>query len=404
MASFAVALSGRFEPLGGGSSHVEDVAQAPGVTGANEANSSNSGADAVIGSSSSISRAKAFTDAFGSDARLVRTNDPGNMFAVETVAKNQDPGVVDDTVWHRLTATSSRWNYDAKTQTFTSPDGTKKVRASEIGLGGFSDGRAVPYMLAGSATLAGQNSDEWSRYALTHQKYAATDNGQFWQGALDLSRSVGDIISYDNNPGQGNKWAGLVISGGLALTGFGSVLAASMGGGILGAAGAGAVIGAGSAAITGGDIIKGAVIGAAGAAVGSAASGLEGGANFVGPLQGQPGLLSASSIANAAGQAGVSALAGGNPVTAGVSSLVGSATTNATGEQAVGSLASSATRMALADTPAVNTSVRSSPQNTVSVPATSPIGATQTNGNTNSPATFSSTLPGKFKYVNLSRG
>jgi hypothetical protein len=51
--------------------------------------------------------------------------------------------------------------------------------------------------IAGLATIAGKNQDPWSQYALTHQKYSATDNPEFWQGAADLRKSLPDIQSYE---------------------------------------------------------------------------------------------------------------------------------------------------------------------------------------------------------------
>ena len=186
-------------------------------------------------------------------------------------------------------------------------------------------------------------------------------------------------------------------------------MAGALGGGFTGSMAAGAVIGGGSAAVTGGDPLKGALIGAAGGAIGYGSSGLEGGANyklpdgFVGPPA-PTGLLSPSNIANAAGKAGLAAVSGGDPLAAGVSSLLGSATTNATGEQFFGSLASSGIKMALSDTPTMNSAVRSSAQSTSSAPAGSAVTTSQTSGNVNSSATFRSALPSEFKYVNLSRG
>lgn len=420
MASFSVALDGRFEPIGNrsfGSPEAQDVPAGSAGTPSSSVNVGDTSATAGANTPATNSSSLTFKDAFGADARLVRTNDPNNMFAVESVIANPDPGVVDDTGWHRPTdnpwgqwgaTTRARWNYDAKTQTFTSPDGKKKVSAASLGIGGASDGRAVPFLLAPLATEAGQNGDSWSNYALTHNSYGDGKQGSSsfrLAGAQDLMKASGDIISYDNKPDQGSKWAGLVVAGGLALTGFGSALAGAMASslGTVGSyAAAGAIIGGGTAAITGGDPLKGALIGAAGGAVGGYASGLEGGANFVGPVQ--PDLLTTSNIANSVGQAGVSAIAGGNPVTAGVSSLLGSATTNATGEQFFGSLASSGIKMALSDTPTMNSAVRSSAQSTSSAPAGSAVTTSQTSGNVNSSATFRSTLPSEFKYVNLSRG
>ena len=424
MASFSVALDGRFEPIGNrsfGSPEAQDVPAGSAGTPSSSVNVGDTSATAVANTPATNSSSLTFKDAFGADARLVRTNDPNNMFAVETVTANTDPGQVDDTGWHRPTdnpwgewsaTTSARWNYDVKTQTFTSPDGKKKVSAASLGIGGASDGRAVPYLLAPIATESGQNGDSWSNYALTHNSYGDGKQGSSsfrLAGAQALMQASGDIISYDNKPSQGSKWAGLVVAGGLALTGFGTALAGALGGGFTGSMAAGAVIGGGSAAVTGGDPLKGALIGAAGGAIGYGASGLEGGANyklpdgFVGPPA-PTGLLSPSNIANAAGKAGLAAVSGGDPLAAGVSSLLGSATTNATGEQFFGSLASSGIKMALSDTPTMNSAVRSSAQSTSSAPAGSAVTTSQTSGNVNSSATFRSALPSEFKYVNLSRG
>jgi len=403
--TFALALDGRFEPIGNrsfGSPEAQDVPAGSAGTPSSSVNVGDTSATAVANTPATNSSSLTFKDAFGADARLVRTNDPNNMFAVETVTANTDPGQVDDTGWRRPTdnpwgqwsaTTSARWNYDAKTQTFTSPDGKKKVSAASLGIGGASDGRAVPFLLAPLATEAGQNGDSWSNYALTHNSYGDGKQGSSsfrLAGAQDLMKASGDIISYDNKPDQGNKWVGLVVAGGLALTGFGTALAGAFGGGWTGSMAAGAVIGGGSAAVTGGDPLKGALIGAAGGAVDYGSSLMEGGANFVGPTQQK--LLSSSNLANAVGQTTLSAATGGNPMQTLASSVAGSAATNTSGSPFVGQLVSQATRQLVG-----NHSAQAAQQ-----PRTAQTSSTKNTQSTQSTpgASFAYALP-SFNYVDL---
>jgi hypothetical protein len=90
----------------------------------------------------------------------------------------------------------------------------------------------------------------------------------------------------------------LGLGGNLLVPGLGTAL----GGGLGGALGAGAIIGGGTAALSGGDILKGALMGGAGAGIGNWASGLDK----------TGGVLSNSNLANIGGKAGLSVLGGGD--------------------------------------------------------------------------------------------
>lgn len=98
----------------------------------------------------------------------------------------------------------------------------KSVSAADLGI--TTD---PAFGIAGFATLAGKNSDPWSQYGLTHQKYAATDNPEFWQGAADLRKSHGDILSYESHDPWDNfmdnyaPWVVASIAALPAITGLG---------------------------------------------------------------------------------------------------------------------------------------------------------------------------------------
>jgi hypothetical protein len=159
--------------------------------------------------------------------------------------------------------------------------------------------------------------------------------GQFEPGSKDATLDVAIQAerqwAHDNEPGVWDKLMSAAPIILLSASGFGTALAGMMAP-TLGATGAaiasGAVIGGGAAALSGGDVLKGAVTGGIGGGFGQFASGFD-----------KTGLISDANLVNAGGAAVRGLISGTNPLTAAATSLVGSATANATGSPGAGTAA-----------------------------------------------------------------
>ena len=332
--------------------------------------------------------------AFGENSYLYRTSNGNSPFIIQTEGAGQ-------------------WRYNGKTASFdfypatveeigvsliNSPfnplayahQPTKSVSASELGLS-----YDPAFMVSALATKNGKNLDSWSNYALTHNNY-----GDYGTDAFNRSVSGGlrgdwqKITSYDAKVSGFDKFFETAVIGGIATIatmGFGAPLAASMQAAGMSAGTAatvsnavvGAAAGGTTAAITGGDPLKGALLGGAGGAIGGYSS----------TLSKTGGLLSTSNMVNTAGKTALAAVSGGDPVATLASSVAGSAAGAATDSPFVGQLASQATRQLVTKQPTQSISQGS--------PSTSTKAAQSTQSTQNTPgASFSYSLP-SFNYVDL---
>lgn len=155
-----------------------------------------------------------FEQAFGPNARLLRTHNQGlsnHPFMVSTSGweqKNWNEDLGQHVKRYQFNGPDAgTWTFNPKTSAFdfTPRDGdgkvTKSISGAELGL-------ADPaYQIAGLATLAGKNNDSWSNYALTHNDYGGGVGSQqsMLAGASALRGAIGDINAYDNKAGWGDK-------------------------------------------------------------------------------------------------------------------------------------------------------------------------------------------------------
>lgn len=158
--------------------------------------------------------ALSFTDAFGKNAKLLRTHNQGlsgHPFLVSTTGwqdNNWDEGFGKLKTRYQFNGPDAgTWTFNPKTSAFDfvpiGGDGkvTKSISGAELGL---SD---PAYQIAGLASLSGQNGDSWSNYALTHNDYGGGVGSQqsMLAGAKDLRGAIGDINAYNNKAGWDDK-------------------------------------------------------------------------------------------------------------------------------------------------------------------------------------------------------
>lgn len=403
--TFAIALDGRFQTFG-------NVASPSVVTSPNVPAQQVQQPDVQNSPSISLFDTSKWDQVFGKDARLIRnSSDPNSPFRIKTQGETekrdgqQIPG-----------AGAGIWQYNPRDNAFyfypmKGDDGTlmgarpwesllpyqehatKRIPATALGLG-----EHARWEIAGLATLAGKNNDPWSHYALTHNNYDGKGIGNpegVMSGAAQLRGAVNDINSYESKGSGFDQFLEAAVIGGIATIatmGFGAPLAASMqaAGWSAGTAAVasnaivGAAAGGTTAAVTGGDPLKGALLGGAGGAIGGYSS----------TLSKTGGLLSPSNMVNTAGKTALAAVSGGDPVATLASSVAGSAAGAATDSPFVGQLASQATRQLVG-----NHSAQAAQQ-----PRTAQTSSTKNTQSTQSTpgASFAYALP-SFKYTDLSK-
>lgn len=404
--TFALALDGRFESFG-------DYRQPTGATAESTPVQQSS-----TGQTPAVQQQAMPVDwdvAFGENSYLYRTSEGNSPFIIQTQGRTERQEIKDSeggtSLQDRSVEGAGQWRYNGKTASFdfypakgeigvsliNSPfnpvfyahQPTKSVSASELGLS-----YDPAFMVSALATKNGKNRDSWSNYALTNNNY-----GDYGTDSFNRSVSGGlrgdwqKITSYDAKVSGFDKFLESAVIGGIvtiATMGFGAPLAASMQAAGMSAVTAatvsnavvGAAAGGTTAAITGGDPLKGALLGGAGGAIGGYSS----------TLSKTGGLLSTSNMVNTAGKTALAAVSGGDPVATLASSVVGSAAGAATDSPFVGQLASQATRQLVGNHSAqaaqqqrtAQTSSKKNTQSTQSTPG----------------ASFAYALP-SFKYTDL---
>jgi len=151
---------------------------------------------------------KSFADAFGSDAKLMRsTGGTSSPFYIDATTATPTTNWMGHDV---KTYSGGQWRYNPATQAFdyyaTNPNGnallgllqfqdqsSKSISAADLGL------TDPAYQIASLASLAGQNGDSWSNYALAHNDYGGGvgSASSMMAGARDLRNAIGDINSYE---------------------------------------------------------------------------------------------------------------------------------------------------------------------------------------------------------------
>lgn len=404
--TFALALDGRFESFG-------DYRQPTGATAESTPVQQSS-----TGQTPAVQQQAMPVDwdvAFGENSYLYRTSDGNSPFIIQTQGRIERQEIKDSeggTSWQdRSVEGAGQWRYNGKTASFDfypaktakkihalpflpsnyENQPTKSVSASELGLT-----YDPAFMISALATKNGKNRDSWSNYALTHNNYGEYGTDAYNHAVSDGYRSEWlKITAYEAKGSKFDKFIESAVIGGIttiATMGFGAPLAASMqaAGYSAGTAAVasnaivGAAMGGTTAAITGGDPLKGALLGGAGGAIGGYSS----------TLSKTGGLLSPSNMVNTAGKTALAAVSGGDPVATLASSVAGSATVAATDSPFVGQLASQATRQLVAKTPMQSVAQTRPFANTKATTQ-----STQSTQNTPG-ASFSYSLP-SFNYVDL---
>ena len=403
--TFALALDGRFESFG---SYRQPTAATAESTPAQQ-----SATDQTPAVQQQAMPVNTWDAAFGKNSYLHRTSNGNSPFIIQAQGRVEEREISDangsTSTQLRSVEDAGQWRYNGKTASFdfypakdeiglASPDPldyahqpTKSVSASELGLS-----YDPAFMVSALATKSGKNRDSWSNYALTNNNY-----GDYGTDAFNRSVSGGlrgdwhKITGYEAKVSSTDKFLEAAVIGGIvtiATMGFGAPLAASMqaAGYSYGAAAVasnaivGAVAGGTTAAIAGGDPLKGALIGGAGGGIGGYAS----------TLSKTGGLLSPSNMVNTAGKTALAAVSGSDPVATLASSVTGSAAGAATDSPFVGQLASQATRQLVG-----NHSAQAEQQ-----PRTAQTSSTKNAQSTQSTpgASFAYALP-SFKYTDLSK-
>ena len=403
--TFALALDGRFESFG-------DYRQPTGATAeSTPAQQSSTGQTPAVQQQAMPVKTD-WDAAFGENSYLYRTSNGNSPFIIQTQGRIERKEIKDSgggtSLQDRSVEGAGQWRYNGKTASFDfypakgeigvssfnpadyAHQPTKSVSASELGLS-----YDPAFMVSALATKNGKNHDSWSDYALTHNNYGDYGTDSFNRSVSGALR--GDwqkITSYDAKVSGFDKFLESAVIGGIATIatmGFGTPLAASMQAAGMSAGTAatvsnavvGAAAGGTTAAITGGDPLKGALLGGAGGAIGGYSS----------TLSKTGGLLSTSNMVNTAGKTALAAVSGGDPVATLASSVAGSAAGAATDSPFVGQLASQAARQLVTKQPTQSISQGS--------PSTSTKAAQSTQSTQNTPgASFSYSLP-SFNYVDL---
>lgn len=403
--TFALALDGRFESFG-------DYRQPTGATAESTPVQQSSTGQTPAVQQQAMPVKTDWDAAFGENSYLYRTSNGNSPFIIHTQGRTERKEIEDSEggkSWQdRSVEGAGQWRYNGKTASFDfypakgeigvssfdpkdySTKPTKSVSASDLGLS-----YDPAFMVSALATKNGKNRDSWSNYALTNNNY-----GDYGTDAFNRSVSGGlrgdwqKITSYDAKVSGFDKFLESAVIGGIttiATMGFGAPLAASMQAAGYSAVTAtvasnaivGAVAGGTTAAITGGDPLKGALLGGAGGAIGGYSS----------TLSKTGGLLSTSNMVNTAGKTALAAVSGGDPVATLASSVAGSAAGAATDSPFVGQLASQAARQLVTKQPTQSISQGST--------STSTKAAQSTQSTQNTPgASFSYSLP-SFNYVDL---
>ena len=404
--TFALALDGRFESFG-------DYRQPTGATAeSTPAQQSSTGQTPAV--QQQAMPVKTDWDAtFGENSYLYRTSNGNSPFIIQTQGRIERKEIKDpeggSSLQNRSVEGAGQWRYNGKTASFDfypakgeigvssfnpadyAHQPTKSVSASELGLS-----YDPAFMVSALATKNGKNRDSWSNYALTNNNYGDYGTDQFNRSVSDGFRGEWQkITSYDAKVSGYDKFLEAAVIGGIttiATMGFGAPLAASMQAAGMSAVTAatvsnavvGAAAGGTTAAITGGDPLKGALLGGAGGAIGGYSS----------TLSKTGGLLSTSNMVNTAGKTALAAVSGGDPVATLASSVAGSAAGAATDSPFVGQLASQATRQLVG-----NHSAQAAQQ-----PRTAQTSSTKNTQSTQSTpgASFAYALP-SFKYTDLSK-
>ena len=403
--TFALALDGRFESFG-------DYRQPTGATAESTPVQQSATGQTPAVQQQAMPVKTDWDAAFGENSYLYRTSNGNSPFIIQTQGRTERKEIEDSEggkSWQdRSVEGAGQWRYNGKTASFDfypakgeigvssfdpkdySTKPTKSVSASDLGLS-----YDPAFMVSALATKNGKNRDSWSNYALTNNNY-----GDYGTDAYNRSVSGGlrgdwrKITSYEAKVSGFDKFLETAVIGGIttiATMGFGAPLAASMQAAGYSAVTAtvapnaivGAAAGGTTAAITGGDPLKGALLGGAGGAIGGYSS----------TLSKTGGLLSTSNMVNTAGKTALAAVSGGDPVATLASSVVGSAAGAATDSPFVGQLASQAARQLVTKQPTQSISQGS--------PSTSTKAAQSTQSTQNTPgASFSYSLP-SFNYVDL---
>jgi len=403
--TFALALDGRFESFG-------DYRQPTGATAESTPVQQSATGQTPAVQQQAMPVKTDWDAAFGENSYLYRTSNGNSPFIIQTQGRTERKEIEDSEggkSWQdRSVEGAGQWRYNGKTASFDfypakgeigvssfdpkdySTKPTKSVSASDLGLS-----YDPAFMVSALATKNGKNRDSWSNYALTNNNYGDYGTDHFNRTVSDGLR--GDwrkITSYEAKVSGFDKFLETAVIGGIttiATMGFGAPLAASMQAAGMSAVTAatvsnavvGAATGGGVAAITGGDPLKGALLGGAGGAIGGYSS----------TLSKTGGLLSTSNMVNTAGKTALAAVSGGDPVATLASSVVGSAAGAATDSPFVGQLASQAARQLVTKQPTQSISQGS--------PSTSTKAAQSTQSTQNTPgASFSYSLP-SFNYVDL---
>jgi len=403
--TFALALDGRFESFG-------DYRQPTGATAESTPVQQSATGQTPAVQQQAMPVKTDWDAAFGENSYLYRTSNGNSPFIIQTQGRTERKEIEDSEggkSWQdRSVEGAGQWRYNGKTASFDfypakgeigvssfdpkdySTKPTKSVSASDLGLS-----YDPAFMVSALATKNGKNRDSWSNYALTNNNYGDYGTDHFNRTVSDGLR--GDwrkITSYEAKVSGFDKFLETAVIGGIttiATMGFGAPLAASMQAAGMSAVTAatvsnavvGAATGGGVAAITGGDPLKGALLGGAGGAIGGYSS----------TLSKTGGLLSTSNMVNTAGKTALAAVSGGDPVATLASSVAGSAAGAATDSPFVGQLASQAARQLVTKQPTQSISQGS--------PSTSTKAAQSTQSTQNTPgASFSYSLP-SFNYVDL---
>lgn len=398
--TFALALDGRFESFG-------DYRQPTGATAeSTPAQQSSTGQTPAVQQQAMPVKTD-WDAAFGENSYLYRTSNGNSPFIIQTQGRTERKEI-NGSLQDRSVEGAGQWRYNGKTASFDfypakgevgaspfNPMGywhqpTKSVSASELGLS-----YDPAFMVSALATKNGKNLDSWSNYALTNNNYGDYGTDSFNRSVSGALRGDwGKITSYEAKVSGFDKFLESAVIGGIttiATMGFGTPLAASMQAAGMSAGTAatvshavvGAATGGGVAAITGGDPLKGALLGGAGGAIDGYSS----------TLSKTGGLLSTSNMVNTAGKTALAAVSGGDPVATLASSVAGSAAGAATDSPFVGQLASQAARQLVTKQPTQSISQGR--------PSTSTKAAQSTQSTQNTPgASFSYSLP-SFNYVDL---
>ena len=403
--TFALALDGRFESFG-------DYRQPTGATAESTPVQKSSTGQVPAVQQQAMPAKTDWDETFGENSYLYRTSNGNSPFIIKTRGRVEEREVegADGTYTQNVSVEGGgQWRYNNKTDSFDFyplnyeagnkswkaekdylDKPTKSVSAASIGLD-----YDPAFMISALATKNGKNGDSWSDYALTHNDYGEYGTDAYNRSVSDGFRSEwSKITSYDAKVSGFDKFIESAVVGGIvtiATMGFGAPLATAMkaAGYSAGTAAVasnaivGAAMGGTTAAITGGDPLKGALLGGAGGAIGGYSS----------TLSKTGGLLSTSNMVNTAGKTALAAVSGGDPVATLASSVAGSAAGAATDSPFVGQLASQATRQLVTKQPTQSISQGR--------PSTSTKAAQSTQSTQNTPgASFSYSLP-SFNYVDL---